>query len=239
MASLVTTSEMSVGRPVQRVTCRTATPEIKTEPFRTTDWRAGLPQLVNDHVTLRELRRSDAAALQRIARCPDVARHTWPAPHDVEAFERFIEWTRAERAAGRYVCFGIVPDGATDASGLFELRQMQPGFFRGELGCIMDPALWGTGLFQAGARLLLEFAFGIVGVQRIEARTSVDNVRSNMAMSRLGARKEGVLRAAFVCDGKHVDQHLWAIVAGLDKCVGSSPWRPSSGPAPVLNHEGL
>ena len=239
MASLVPTHEMSVSRPVQRVKGSTAIAEIKTEPLRPTDWRAGLPHLMNDDVTLRELRRSDAAALQRIARCPDVARHTWPAPHDVKAFERFIEWARTERAAGRYVCFGIVPDGATDASGLFELRQMQPGFFRGELGCIMDPTLWGTGLFQAAARLMLEFAFGIVGVHRIEARTSVDNVRSNMAMSRLGARKEGLLRAAFVSDGRHVDQHLWAIVSGLDECVGSSPWRPSSGPAPVLNHEGV
>ena len=29
-------------------------------------------------------------------------------------------------------------------------------------------------------------------------RTALDNVRSNVAMSRLGARKEGILRAAFV-----------------------------------------
>lgn len=195
-----------------------ATPEIKTN----SDWRSGLPLLVNDRVTLRELRRSDAAVLHRIAQCPDVARHTWPSPQDVEAFERFIEWTYAERAAGKYVCFGIVPVGSSEARGLFELRQMQSGFFRGEFGCIMDPALWGTGLFQAAAQLLFEFAFGVVGVHRIEARTAVDNVRSNMAMSRLGARKEGILRAAFVCGEQYVDQHLWALVAGLDAGVGSS-----------------
>ena len=190
------------------------------EPLPDVDWRAGLPLLVNDRVSLRELRRSDAAALHRIARCPDVARHTWPAPPDVAAFERFIEWTWAERAAGTYVCFGIVRDGATEPSGLFELRQMQPGFFRAELGCLIDPALWGTGLFQASARLMLEFAFETIGVHRIEARAAVDNVRSNVAMHRLGARKEGILRAAFVRDGRHVDQQLWAIVAGLDACVG-------------------
>jgi hypothetical protein len=43
-----------------------------------------------------------------------------------------------------------------------------------------------------------------------------DNVRSNVALHKLGARKEGILRAAFVRDGRHVDQQLWAIVAGLD-----------------------
>ena len=48
----------------------------------------------------------------------------------------------------------------------------------------------------------VDFAIGIMGVHRIEARTAVDNVRSNVAMSRLGARKEGVLRGAFVSGGR-------------------------------------
>lgn len=188
--------------------------EISGQPHA--EWRAGLPILANDRVVLRELRMSDAASLYRVARCPDVARYTWPAPPAVEAFERFIEWTWAERAAGKYVGFGIVPRGATEAAGLFELRQMQPGFFRGELGFFVDPAAWGTGLFSEAARLMLDFAFRVVGVHRIEARATVDNVRSNMALQKLGARKEGTLRAAFVCDGKYVDQHLWAFVGGLN-----------------------
>jgi ribosomal-protein-alanine N-acetyltransferase len=213
MTSLVQTNEMPISRP------RTI-PEIATESLPVAAWRAGLPLLVNDRVTLRELRASDAAALHRIAQSPDVARHTWPAPPDVASFERFIEWTWAERAAGRYVCFAIVPAGATEASGLFELRQMQPGFFRGELGSLMDPALWGSGLFLAAARLMLDFAFRVIGVHRIEARAAVDNVRSNVVLSKLGARKEGILRAAFVRDGRYVDQQLWAIVAGLDACIG-------------------
>jgi ribosomal-protein-alanine N-acetyltransferase len=196
-----------------------ATLETETEISRQphAEWRAGLPILANDRVVLRELRISDAAPLYRVARCPDVARHMWPAPPAVDAFERFIEWTWAERAAGKYISFGIVPRGAPEPVGLFELRQMQPGFFRGELGFFMDPAVWGTGLFSQAARLMLDFSFQIVGVHRIEARATVDNQRSNMALRRLGARKEGTLRAAFISEGKYVDQHLWAIVEGLER----------------------
>jgi ribosomal-protein-serine acetyltransferase len=69
---------------------------------------------------------------------------------------------------------------------------------------------------SATARLLLDFAFHVVGVHRIEARARVDNLRSNMALRTLGARNEGTLRAAFICDGQFVDQHLWAIVGGLE-----------------------
>jgi RimJ/RimL family protein N-acetyltransferase len=190
--------------------------EAEISGQRLVAWRAGLPTLANDRVVLRELRALDAASLYRVVSCRDVSRYMWPAPSGVDAFERFIEWTWTERAAGKYVCFGIVPRGATEAAGLFELRQMQPGFFRAELGFFMDPASWGTGLFFDAAGLLLDYAFRVIGVHRIEARAAVDNVRSNAALRRLGAHREGTLRAAFVCDGKLVDQHLWAIVRGLD-----------------------
>ena len=181
-----------------------------------TDWRAGLPRLQNGRVLLRELQRSDAAALLRIVRAPEIARHMWQPPSTIEAFERFIEWTWAERASGRYVCFGVVLPGMSEVVGMFELRPLQPGFFRAELGFFLEPAAWGTGVFRNAAELLIDFAITELAVHRIEARASVDNHRSNTALQKIGAHREGRLRAAFVCDGQFVDQNLWAIVAGLD-----------------------
>jgi RimJ/RimL family protein N-acetyltransferase len=183
---------------------------------RSERWRAGLPVLTTPRLTLREPRLSDATTLHQVARCRDVARFMWPAPAELDSFQRFIEWTWAERAAGKYVGFVIVPKGAVSAAGLFELRQMQPGFFRAELGFFIDPVYWGTGLFTEAARLVLDFAFRVVGIHRIEARATVDNIRSNRALRRLGAQQEGILRASFVCDGALVDQALWAFVRGLD-----------------------
>ena len=180
------------------------------------DWRAGLPRLKSGRVLLRELQRSDAAALFRIVHAPEIARYTWRPPSTIEAFERFIEWTWAERANGRYVCFGVVRPGMTEVVGMFELRPLQPGFFRAELGFFLARAAWGTGVFRDAAELLIDFAIAKLGVHRIEARASVDNTRSNAALKKIGARREGRLRAAFVCDGEFADQNLWAIVAGLD-----------------------
>lgn len=184
-----------------------------TDDVQRSDWRAGLPVLIGRLVTLRELRPSDAPALYAALSAPDVARFTWPPPPSVEAFERFIAWTWAERAAGKYICYGIVPRGRDDAVGLFELRQLQPGFFRGELGFVMDASAWGTGIFPEAAGLLLDFAFGVVKVHRIEARAAVTNRRGNAALRKIGARQEGLLREAFVCDDEYVDQNLWAILA--------------------------
>jgi len=181
------------------------------------DWREGLPLMVTPRVVLRELRRSDAPALWRVAHSPEVARHTWPAPPTVEAFERFIEWSWAERAAGRYTCFGVVPRDSITAAGLFELRPLQPGFFRAELGYFIDKALWGSGVFHDSVRLIADFAFKAVGVHRIEIRASVGNVRSNAALQKIGAKQEGLLRSAFVHEGVYEDQYLWSLVSGVDR----------------------
>ena len=181
------------------------------------DWREGLPLMVTERLMLRELRHGDAPALMRVAHSPDVAPHTWPAPANLDAFETFIEWARTRRAAGRYACFAIVPKGRNALAGIFELRSAQPGFFRAELAFFLEREFWGTGVFYDGARLVCDFAFTAVGVHRIEARAEVDNDRANGALTKIGAVREGRLRAAFMRDGEIVDQYLWSLVSGLDR----------------------
>ena len=137
----------------------------------------------------------------------------WAPPPNPAAFERFIEWAHAERATGRYICYGIVPRGEEHAVGVFEVRQIQPGFVRGELGFVMAHRLWGHGAFGEGARLVLDFCFSVVGIHRIEARAAIDNERGNRALRKIGASREGRLRRAFLREGVYVDQYLWAILA--------------------------
>src|SRR4029434_2006831 len=86
----------------------------------TTDWRQTLPVLTGSMVTLRELRLSDAPSLLAMLATGAVARCTSRTPTTVEGFERFIAWTHRERAAGNYVCFGIVPHGMDTAIGIFQ-----------------------------------------------------------------------------------------------------------------------
>ena len=172
---------------------------------------------------MRELRPSDADALYAELDSPEVRRFMWAPPPNAAAFERFIEWTYAERASGKYICYGIVPRGETHAVGVFELRQLQPGFFRGELGFVMPPRLWGTGAFTEAARLILDFGFRTVKIHRVEARAAVDNDRGNAALEKIGAQQEGRLKAAFLRDGVYLDQYLWAIVDSDWMARGDQP----------------
>jgi RimJ/RimL family protein N-acetyltransferase len=182
-------------------------------PAVTTDWKTGIPVLTGHGVTIRELRVSDAPSLFAMLTTQEVARFISPPPTTVEGFERFIMWANRERAAGTYVCFAVVPQGMDTAVGLFQVRQLEPGWGTAEWGFAIGSAFWGTGLFAEGARMVLEFAFETIGVHRLEARAAVLNGRGNGALRKLGAVKEGVLRRSFLRDGQYLDQALWAILA--------------------------
>lgn len=78
----------------------------------------------------------------------------------------------------------------------------------------IHPAARGTGLNRRVKQLLLDHAFA-VGIRRVEFRVDERNKRSQAAMAKLGAVKEGVLRAERITWTGHVrDTGLWSILAG-------------------------
>jgi RimJ/RimL family protein N-acetyltransferase len=182
-----------------------------TEPA-SSDWREALPILRAKGITLRELRASDAPSLLALLTTEEVSRFISPPPTTLEGFERFIQWTQRERAAGRYVCFVVVPDGYDTAVGLFQVRQLDPRFDTAEWGFAIGAEFWGSGLFAAGAELVVEFSFNCIGARRLEARAAVKNGRGNGALRKIGAIQEGILRKSFLRGGEYLDQSLWAIV---------------------------
>jgi len=176
------------------------------------DWRQSLPVLKGTKVTLRDLRLSDASSLLAMLATEEVARFISPPPTTTAGFERFIAWTHRERAAGRYACFAMIVDGTDTAVGIFQVRQLEPGWGTAEWGFALGSPYWGTGVFAEGARLVIDFAIDAVGVHRLEARAAVQNGRGNGALRKVGAAQEGVLRKSFLRNGDYLDQVLWTIV---------------------------
>jgi RimJ/RimL family protein N-acetyltransferase len=177
----------------------------------TSNWRVSLPLLAGANFILRELRAEDAPTLLAMLTTEEVSRFISPPPTTVEGFEAFIAWTLRER--GTVMCYGVVPAGMTTAVGLFQLRALEAGFGQCEWGFAMGSQFWGTGLFVASAKAILDFGVDVLGVQRFEARAAVANGRGNGALRKIGAVQEGILRRSFLRNGQYHDQVLWSILA--------------------------
>jgi ribosomal-protein-alanine N-acetyltransferase len=196
---------------------------VTAAPAVSSNWKNALPVLEARGITLRELRASDAPSLLALLTTEEVTRFISPPPTTVEGFERFIQWARREQQAGRYICFAVVPDGYDTAVGLFQVRQLDPSFGTAEWGFAIGAPFWGTGLFASGAGLVIDFAFDVIGVHRLEARAAVENSRGNGALRKIGAIQEGILRKSFLRNGRYLDQALWAILPE-DRCRSKAVW---------------
>jgi [ribosomal protein S5]-alanine N-acetyltransferase len=181
----------------------------RTLPF---DWHFGLPTIACRNHVLREVRESDAHALLAMLSSEEVSAFISPLPRTADGFAQFIADARHDRTLGHSFCFGIVPDGYEDAIGLFQVRQLEPSFGSAEWGFAIGSPFWGSGIFTEGARSVIDFAFGVVGVYRLEARSIVANGRGNAALRKLGALQEGILRRSFQRNGRSFDQILWSIL---------------------------
>ena len=161
----------------------------------------------------------------------EVSRFMATPPSSVEGFERFIAWTIAERAAGNYACFVVVPHGMDQPIGLFQLRRLDATFETAEWGFALGSDFWSNGVYADAAEMVIEFAFAAVGAHRLEARTAVANGRGSGALRKMGATPRGDPRGSLEKDGQRLDQVLWTI--SQDLTTGAAPHR---GPLDVVLH---
>ena len=204
-----------------------ATPAASEAPSPRGNWRQGLPTLHGSVVTMRALRQRDAAPLFASMAADDVRRFIAPPPPTVEAFEAFIDWTDRQRDAGQSVCFAVAARKTDAAIGLFQVRALDLDFSTAEWGFALGVEHWGQGYFSDGADMAIDFAFEVLGVRRLEARTALQNTRGNAVLKSLGATDEAVLRLSLTANGERVDQRLWSILA--------EDWRATHGPGPRYN----
>lgn len=69
----------------------------------------------------------------------------------------------------------------------------------------------GRGVASSASKLLLEYAFVELGLERVYLYTEVDNVDAIRLYERIGFKREGVLKNDLFSKGRFVDRYLYAI----------------------------
>src|SRR6516165_2612674 len=129
-------------------------------------------------------------------------------------FDRWFEDALAQRSAGRQFPFAVrrLDDGALVGSTSY--LDPVPRHRRVEIGSTWyTPDVWGTRVNPECKLLLLAHAFDVLGMNRVALCTDARNARSQAAIEKLGAVKEGVMRSHMVTQGGRIrDSVLYSIV---------------------------
>jgi RimJ/RimL family protein N-acetyltransferase len=176
------------------------------------NWRSGLPTLTARLVTLREPATSDLRSLMDLLLLGDASRFGIDEPVSEVAVQQLLDRIARDREAGIAFSFLVTVSSSRAIIGLVQARQIDLSWESAEWECTLAPSWRGTGAFLETARLVGSFAFGTVGVHRLEARVLLQNGRANGALRKLGAVQEGVLRESVRRGNAYLDQVLWSVL---------------------------
>jgi RimJ/RimL family protein N-acetyltransferase len=180
-------------------------------------------------LVLRRFVLDDAPALLDLVSHPSVATAV-PEIEPTEAgvrryLERQLSYTPFEE--GRVFDLAVV--GRRAGGGLVGLLTLVCRGRSAAIGWALAPECRGQGYAAEAGRALLAYAFGPLGLERVEAEAAVRNEASWHLAERLGMARLARLREATVEKGRHVDSYLYAIRAEEWRAACASAAAPSAG----------
>jgi len=175
----------------------------------------GIRSAAGAGIVLREWHRADIPALLAVIDDPEIRRmlpHI-PNPYTTADAEEYLAGTRVDLTAGKTLATAIEVDGAL--AGSIDLRLLD-GFdgLTAEIGYWVARAVRGGGVASTAARLLSDYGFDKLGLQRIELNAALNNPASARVAEKAGFELEGVRRAWRTVAGVPTDFALYARVAG-------------------------
>ena len=170
-------------------------------------------QLETPRLQLRPLRPDDAPAVYALHADPIALRY-WSTPpwHDPAQADALIARDLTAMAEGDHVRLGLERRADGRLIGLCSLFAFHLPSRRCELGYLLQREAWGQGLMHEALVTLLDWAFGVLDLNRIEADIDPRNVASQRSLERLGFVAEGRLRERWIVAGEVSDSALYGLL---------------------------
>lgn len=181
-------------------------------------------------VRLEPLCEAHRAGLSAAADAADIWRYM---PYDASGagFDRWFDWSLDLNSRNAETVWAVrTADGAL--AGSTRYLNIAARDKRVEIGSTWyAPAVWGSRVNPACKYALLAHGFEMLGLNRIEFKTDARNARSQAAIAKLGAVREGVFRRHMVLADGHIRDSVYfsiiredwpAVKAGLEERLASA-----------------
>ena len=155
-------------------------------------------------------RKREGEFLERVKASLTLHKPWLTAPHTAEHFRDLVARSRKSSQMSFFVC--LIETG--ELTGVINLNEIVRGLFQSAyLGYYAFLPFAGEGYMTEGLSLVLDQAFGPLGLNRLEANVQPRNKRSSRLVSRLGFRLEGFSPNYLKINGRWRDHERWAVLA--------------------------
>lgn len=151
--------------------------------------------LENEIVHLRPVCLEDVDGLLKAANYPEIWEHMSVSLLTKESLQLYVENAIEEHEANLSYMFVIVHKESNEIIGSTSFLDITASHKRLEIGSTwLTLEYWRTNINTSCKYLLLQYCFENLGWNRVQIKTGHENYRSQKAIERLGATKEGCLR---------------------------------------------
>ena len=162
------------------------------------------PRIETEHLILRQIQASDAAAMFAFFADEEVVDLDDKRHRSLEESQAFIGQLQAWYRNHENVEWGITLKGSDILIGACGFYGFDEGFQRADLGYELLKARWRQGIMSEALTAILTFAFTTMGLHRIDAVVYEWNERSQGILRKLGFVHEGTLRQRYF-----YHDHFW------------------------------
>ncbi|MEU1116449.1 MULTISPECIES: GNAT family protein [unclassified Streptomyces] len=174
------------------------------------------PLAEGPRVGIRLLTLADAAEFTARARESSETHHPWLFPPRTD--DAFRDYARMLIAEPDRTGLLVYERDSGAVGGFININNIVRGAFRsGTLGYGAFAHAAGRGLMSEGLELVLAYAFGDLGLHRLEANIQPGNAPSLALVRRAGFRLEGFSPDFLFIDGAWRDHERWAITADMPR----------------------
>lgn len=187
------------------------------------------PRLETPRLILRQIQFDDAEALFAIFSDDAVMEFYGDPPHrSVEDSRELIRRQHEWYARREGIRWGITRRGEDVVIGSCGLFHFDADARRAETGYELGRAYWRQGIMTEALGAMLAFAFGMLGLRRVEAVVDEGNTRSMGLLRALGFTHEGTLRQRFFFRDRYWDEHYFGLLT--DEWLAARPPRTPHAP---------
>ena len=172
-----------------------------------------MPTLESERLVLRKMQVGDCFDMYDYAKRCEVTKFlTWSPHPDVEYTKAYLANLKNHYKMGMFYDWAVVLKDENKMIGTCGFTRFNLACDSAEIGYVINPDFRGKGIAVEAARLVAEFGFENLALNRIEARYMIGNDASRRVMEKLGMSFEGVAREAICVNGVYRDVGICAVL---------------------------